>query len=129
MIGKIGFRIVGLASEEQKIQGGRRSLQNMSHVPDRKQQKVWNLKPSCTPSRLKLLPWAVLSLLSPSVLQPDGQWLVVYPGSECRMDRKDFQNSSLSIFVGLDTETLPKWFQFASGLLKQKRDQTQMVLI
>lgn len=53
MIGKVGFRIGGLASEEQKIQGGRRSLQNMSHVPDRKQQKVWNLKPSCTPSRLK----------------------------------------------------------------------------
>lgn len=53
MIGKAGFRTAELASEEHKIQGGRRSMQDMSNVPDRKQQKVWSLKPSWMPSRLK----------------------------------------------------------------------------
>lgn len=53
MIGKAGFRIAALATEEHKIQGGRRSMQDMSNAPGRKQQKVWSPKPSWMPSRLK----------------------------------------------------------------------------
>lgn len=53
MVGKAGFRIEVLASEEPKIQGGRRSMQNMGNDPNRKQQKVWSLKTSWMPSRLK----------------------------------------------------------------------------
>lgn len=53
MIGTAVFRIQVLASEEHKTQGRRRSMQDMSNDPDRKQQKVWSLKPSWMPSRLK----------------------------------------------------------------------------
>lgn len=114
MIRKIGFRIAVPASEEHKIQGGRRNVQEMSNVHGRKQQKGWSLNPAWMPGRLKaaLLPRAVLSLLSPAVMQPDGQWLVVYPGPKCRTNVKDFLDSSQLVFVGLTKETLTKWFCF-----------------
>lgn len=53
MIRKIGFRIAVPASEEHKIQGGRRSVQEMSNVHRRKQQKGWSLNPAWMPGRLK----------------------------------------------------------------------------
>lgn len=112
MIRKTGFRIVVPASEEHKIQGGRRSVQDMINVHRRKQQKGWSLNPRGCQAGSKLLPWAVLSLLSPAVKQPDGQWLVVYPGPTCRTNIKDFLNSSQLAFVGLTKETLTKWFCF-----------------
>lgn len=53
MIRKAGFRIVVPAAEEHKIQGGRRSMQDMSNVPRRKQHKGWSLNPARMAGRLK----------------------------------------------------------------------------
>lgn len=111
--------------------------------PGRKQQD-WSWTPHGCQAGSKLLPCAVLSILSPAIMQPGGEWLVVYPGPNCRTNIKDFLNSSHLVFVGLTKEALTKWFCFCFRIvlewggkylswklwkfLKKTHDQTQNVL-
>lgn len=104
MFRKAGFRIVVPASEECKIQGGRRSIQGMSNVPGKKQQKGWSLNPAWLPGRLKVTSLGTTLIFSPC--SNATRW-AIYSGYKCRSDIKDFLNSQL-VFVGLTKEILTK---------------------
>lgn len=110
MIKITGFRIVLPASEELRIQGGR-SIQDMSNVPRRKQQKGWSLNPVWMPGRLEAT--SLGSDLTSFPCSTATRWaLIAYPGPKCRTNIKDFLNSSQFVFVGLTKETYEKVFAF-----------------
>lgn len=98
------------ASEELKIQGGR-SIQDMSNVPRRKQQKGWSLNPVRMPDRLEAT--SLGSDLTSFPCSTATRWaMIAYPGPTCRTSIKDFLNSSQCVFVGLTKEILIKHFCF-----------------
>lgn len=116
----LGYRYWHLKNIKPKVEEEACRIWVMILIENSRRSGAWNLH-GCQAGS-KLLPRAMLSLLSPSGLQPDGQWLVVYPGSGCRMDRKDFRNSSLLDFVGLNRNSS----KMVSLLLQSSLKKTHM---